>query len=149
MSTPKEMILGADHAGFDLKEILKADLIKQGYKIQDVTPVLDTEDDYPLPGKQVAKLIAKDPKGSGLLICGTGFGIAMAANRIKGVRAAVIRTPEEAIMAREHNHANILVLGGRITKSSIAKKILQAWLSTQPSKASRHVRRVQQLDSLV
>lgn len=149
MPQKKEIILGADHAGFDLKEILKADLTQLGYPVQDLTPILDTEDDYPIPGKQLGKQLAKNPNGMGILICGTGFGIAMAANRVKGIRAAVIRTPEEAVMAREHNHANVLVLGGGLTKPATAKKILQSWLSTTPSKAARHARRVQQLDSLV
>lgn len=144
----KPMIyLGADHAGFELKETVKAFLQKQAYIAHDLSPRLVKGDDYPLAAKKVSMAILDDTQSLGILICGTGHGMDIAANRHKGVRALVSRTEEDAKLAREHNHANILVLGGWVTKPAAAKKIILAFLKSKPSKTERHVRRVQQLDA--
>jgi ribose 5-phosphate isomerase B len=144
----KEMIyLGADHAGFKLKEELRRLLEKEGYPIMDVSPKYVEGDDYPLYAKQVAARVQKDKNGLGLLVCGTGHGMEMAADRFKKVRAFVAHTAKDAKLAREHNHANVIVFGGWITKRDEAKKILRAWLKAKPSRAARHVRRVKQLDT--
>lgn len=142
----KTLILGADHAGFKLKQAVKRWLQAQQWKVEDLSPSLVEGDDYPLVAQQAAKRVAKNAAQQAVLVCGTGLGMDIAANRYKGVRAVVIREPKEAKLAREHNHANILILGGWITSAAKTKKILEAWFKTSPSKASRHVRRVKQLD---
>ena len=142
-----KIVLGADHAGYELKEILKKELSKMGAVINDFSPTYIAGDDYPPVAKQVAHLIANDPTQLGILICGTGLGMDIAANRIRGARAVVVRDTKDAVLSREHNHANILILGGRITPPSKAKAVLRAWLQATPSKAARHLRRIDQLDA--
>ncbi len=140
------LLLGADHAGFALKETLKTALRRSGIPFQDLTPVFTEGDDYPPIASRVAKEVGRSG-GLGVLVCGTGHGMDVAANRRKGIRAIVARTPEDGVIAREHNHANILVLGGRVTTPRRAAAIVRAWLHATPSRAERHVRRVQQLDA--
>lgn len=145
---PKQKIhIGADHAGFRLKEELRVMLEEQGYQLHDVSPEYKPGDDYPAYAKAVARAVKKDKNALGVLVCGTGHGMEMAADRFKGVRAFVARTERDASLARQHNHANVIVLGGWITKPAAAKKILRSFLRAKPSKAARHVRRVKQLDS--
>ena len=136
-----KIYLGADHAGFELKEKIK----QPGY--MDLSPVFLKGDDYPLAARKVAMAIGQDKDSLGILVCGTGHGMDIAANRLKGVRAIVARTEQDAKLAREHNHANVIVLGGWITKPALAKKIIATFLKTKPSKDARHVRRVKQLDA--
>ncbi|MFA6099755.1 MAG: RpiB/LacA/LacB family sugar-phosphate isomerase [Patescibacteria group bacterium] len=146
-----QIYLAADHAGFALKDRLKAHLIKQGHKIVDLTPVFKDGDDYPL----VAKKLTTDNKGRlgrlgrsgrGLLLCGSGIGVCIAANRVKGIRAAVGHTPEEVKLAREHDDINVLCLSGWNHKDKVkAIKMVNVFLKTKRSPASRHVRRVKQL----
>lgn len=146
MASKKRLLLGADHAGYRLKESLRKEL-GSDWKIEDLSPEYEEGDDYPLVAKKMAKLIAKDDRAQGILVCGTGLGMDIAANRVKGARAVVIRTTSEAKLSREHNHANILVLGGRLTPASKAKQIVKFWLKTPYSRAERHVRRVEELDA--
>jgi ribose 5-phosphate isomerase B len=144
----KPMIyLGADHAGFKLKESLKEALTKAKLPVCDLSPRLVKEDDYPLAAKKVTMAILHEEESLGVLVCGTGHGMDIAANRHKGARAIVARSEEDAKLSREHNHANILVLGGWVTKPALAKKIVMKFLKTKPSKTERHVRRVKQLDT--
>jgi len=147
MPNKPTIYLGADHAGFELKEHLKEFLLKQGFLANDLSPRFVKNDDYPLAAKKVSMAILDDVHGLGILICGTGHGMDIAANRHKGVRALVARTEDDAKLSREHNHANILVLGGWITKPAMARKIIFAFLKSKPSKVERHVRRVQQLEA--
>ncbi len=145
--TPKiSLVFGADHAGFALKEFLINEAMRLGFDRTDVTPELIKGDDYPRAAFEVAEEVATDRSKIGILVCGTGHGMDVAANRRKGVRAIVARSVEDAQLAREHNHANILVLGGWVTKPVLAKKILAAFLQAKPSKLARHIRRVRQLD---
>ncbi|MCR4256464.1 MAG: RpiB/LacA/LacB family sugar-phosphate isomerase, partial [Candidatus Uhrbacteria bacterium] len=141
---PLHLYLGADHAGFELKETIKADLWKRGYDPVDVSPTFVKGDDYPLAARKVAMVVRKDASAFGVLVCGSGHGMDVAANRFRGVRAVVIRTEQDAKLSREHNHANVLVLGGWVTKPALAKKIVATFLKTKPSKAERHARRVKQ-----
>ncbi|MDO8584022.1 MAG: RpiB/LacA/LacB family sugar-phosphate isomerase [bacterium] len=138
--------LGADHAGFELKEALKKSLAEQGYTINDLSPDFQEGDDYPIIAHAVAERVAAG--GEGILICGTGFGVDMEANRTKGVRAAVIRNEDEARLARTEDHANILVLGGRVTNPEDAIKIATVWLATPYGDAKRFGRRTRELDEL-
>lgn len=139
--------LGADHAGFKLKEQLKEALTKAKVQVCDLSPRLVEGDDYPLAAKKVTLAVLQEEKSLGVLVCGTGHGMDIAANRHKHVRAIVARSEEDAKLSREHNHANILVLGGRVTKPPLAKKIVMKFIKTKPSKTERHVRRVKQLDA--
>lgn len=148
MPKPIPLYLGADHAGFDLKETIKADLLKRGYDPVDLSPTLIEGDDYPLAARKVAMAVRKDPTAFGVLVCGTGHGMDIAANRFRGVRALVARTTDDAKHSREHNHSNVLVLGGWVTKPALAKNIVATFLKTKPSKAERHARRVKQLDDI-
>jgi RpiB/LacA/LacB family sugar-phosphate isomerase len=144
------VLLGADHAGFALKERLKTVLERRGYPVKDVSPKLVAGDDYPVAAKRVAKLVAQSAKKKlpsfGVLVCGSGLGMDIAANRTKGVRAVVVRDAKEAKLSREHNQANVLVLGSWMTKPAMAERLLDTWLKTKPSDAARHLRRIKQLD---
>lgn len=145
MANPKPILLGADHAGFALKERLKKVLIAQDHPVYDLTPDFKEGDDYPPIAHAMAKTVTESGV-EGVLVCGTGLGMDIAANRHSGVRATVVRDVRDAKLAREHNHANILILGGRLTKPAEAVKILNAWLTTKPSRDARHLRRIKQLD---
>jgi ribose 5-phosphate isomerase B len=147
MPTKPTIYLGADHAGFKLKEALKEVLMKSKFQVCDLSPRFVEGDDYPLAAKKVSMAISHEENSLGVLVCGTGHGMDIAANRSKGVRAIVARTEQDAKLSREHNHANILVLGGWVTKAPLAKKIVMKFLKTKPSKIERHVRRVKQLDT--
>lgn len=140
--------LGADHAGFALKEALKALLERSKIEFEDLSPHFTPKDDYPLIGALLAKRVAVTEDAQGILICGSGMGIAMAANRITGIRAAVIHEPKEAILARSEDHANVLVLGGRVLSAKKLPAILEAWITTKPNRSARYVRRAHELDVL-
>jgi ribose 5-phosphate isomerase B len=144
---PAGIVLGADHAGFALKETIRKHLERRKEVIHDLSPTRVPGDDYPVAAKNIANRVARSKGTLAILTCGTGLGMDIAANRVKGVRAVVVRNVEEAKLSREHNHANVLVLGGWITKPAEANRIVDAWLNTKPSNATRHVRRVKQLDA--
>lgn len=128
---PKEkIILAADHGGFELKEKLKEVLRENELSFDDLSPELVPGDDYPDVAFKAAKKVARE-KARGVLICGTGIGMCMAANKVKGVRAAMAYDEASARLSRQHNDANILCLGGRTTDELTAKKILKVWLSTR------------------
>ena len=146
-SLPSTVIVGTDHAGFELKEALIPLLAQHGFTIHDLSPTLMPNDDYPQISHEVAIRVTQKPEQNwGVLFCGSGIGASMVANRHAGIRAALIRNEIDASMAREHNHANILVLGGRITKANELSTILDAWISTAPSQEERHTRRIQAID---
>jgi ribose 5-phosphate isomerase B len=142
----KIIALGSDHAGFDLKEELKSWLIEQGYDVYDLGTHSRESVDYPDYGKAVAEALVSGAADKGLLVCGTGIGISIAANRIKNVRAALCRSGLEARLAREHNDANVLALGSRITGVEAAKDCVTEFLNT-PFGGDRHARRVALLDA--
>ena len=128
---PKEkIILAADHGGFELKEKLKEVLRENELSFDDLSPELVPGDDYPDVAFKAAKKVARQ-KARGVLICGTGIGMCMAANKVKGVRAAMAYDEASARLSRQHNDANILCLGGRTTDELTAKRILKVWLSTR------------------
>lgn len=137
--------IGADHAGFALKERLKQELLKLGYEPLDLGTHSADSTDYPDYAHPVATQVERGTVGRGVLLCGTGLGMAYAANRHHGVRAAVAWTPEVARLARAHNDANILVLPARFVTEEDGLEILRAWLST-PFEGGRHERRVQKIE---
>jgi len=142
-----KIIIGSDHAGFKLKEKIKKHLKKPKYNVEDLGTYSEKSTDYPLIGKKVAKKVAKT-NSTGILICGSGIGMCMTANKIKGIRAALCYDEYTAKVAREHNNANILCIGGRTKSSKNYKKIVNKFLTTPASKEERHKRRVRQMDAL-
>jgi ribose 5-phosphate isomerase B len=142
----KTIYLGADHAGFKLKETVKAFFKKKGWKVEDVTPEFNASDDYPPIAFRVAQNVSAVPDGLGLLFCGSGNGMEIAANRILGARAISPASTEEAKIARHDDHANILVFGQKLMKPVAVQKIVETWLKTKPGTATRYLRRVSQLD---
>jgi ribose 5-phosphate isomerase B len=133
--------LGADHAGWELKEALKAWLMEHGHQILDFGTHSPESVDYPDYALQVAESVASGKAERGVLVCGTGIGMAMTANKVPGVRAALCSDPFTARMSREHNDANILTLGGRLMDQDLGLEILRMWLST-PFAGGRHERRL-------
>lgn len=139
------LYLGADHAGFKLKEKLKALLLRRRVKLIDLSPVFRAGDDYPLIGRRLAKKVAGDKTARGILVCGSGVGVAITANRVKGARAVEGYSTTQVKLAREHNDVNVLTLGGWNTPLGTALRLIKTFLSTKTSTATRHRRRVKQL----
>jgi ribose 5-phosphate isomerase B len=140
--------VGSDHAGFDLKEILKAELAALGHDVADLgTHDAVTSVDYPDYGAAVGRRVAGDEADLGLCVCGTGNGMAMAANKVPGIRAAVVHDVTTAALVRRHNHANVVCFGARTTGSTVVVDALHAFLGA-PEEPGRHVGRIQKLASL-
>jgi ribose 5-phosphate isomerase B len=139
--------LGADHAGWELKEACKAWLIDHGHQVLDFGTHSPESVDYPDYAAQVAEAVAVTKVDRGVLVCGTGIGMAIAANKVPGVRAAACSDPFTARMSREHNDANVLCLGARLTGRDMAQDILQIWLDTSFA-GDRHARRVAKINAL-
>lgn len=137
--------LGADHAGFALKEKVKTRLEAERMTVIDLSPTLNDGDDYPLEGKKVAEAVVAEPGTRGILVCGSGVGVSIAANRIPGARAFDAHSEKETILAREHTNANIMSLAGWSLKEKQAMKLIDIFLKTTFSAAKRHHRRVEQL----
>ena len=135
--------LGSDHAGFWLKEEIRRHLDHKNIAWIDLGPSkLKTTDDYPDYAKRVAQFVAKKKDSMGILVCSTGFGMAMAANKVKGIRAANVESTEGARLARRHNNANIICLGSRFLKQSTSKNIVDVFLREKFDGGARHVRRI-------
>jgi ribose 5-phosphate isomerase B len=143
----KLIFIGSDHGGLDLKNSIKKYLIKTkpDFEIIDLGTNDSSSVDYPDYGFMVAKKVKNNSDSLGILFCGTGIGISMAANRIKGIRAALVFNEFTAKMAKAHNNANILCLGGRTTSTPKAKKLINTWLDT-PFEGGRHQKRIDKLD---
>ncbi len=137
--------IGADHAGFELKERLVAELKTLGFTPEDVGTHSSASVDYPDQAHVVADQVSRGQATRGILLCGTGLGMAYAANRHHGVRAAVAWAPEIAKLARQHNDANVLVLPARFLSEADGIEILKAWLTT-PFEGGRHQRRVEKIE---
>jgi len=143
----EKIYVGADHAGFQLKQRLLEELKRRGYEPVDVGPkTLDPADDFPDYAKPVAEAVSKGVAPRGVLTCGTGLGMAYTANRFPKVRAAVAWSPEIAELARKHNDANVLVLPARFVSEQEGLEILRRWLDT-PFEGGRHQRRVEKIDA--
>jgi ribose 5-phosphate isomerase B len=139
---------GSDHAGFALKGILKAELAALGHEVTDLgSDDGTTSVDYPDFGAAVGRAVVTGQADLGICICGTGIGIAMAANKVPGVRAAVVHDATTASMARRHNHANVICLGARIVGASVAIDSVAAFLAA-PEEPGRHDERVAKLADL-
>ena len=142
----EKILIGSDHAGFDLKQLVSDFLEKASYAVIDVGCYAGKSCDYPDFARALCHKIIDGEADRGILICGTGLGMCIAANRFTGIRAALCTTEFHARMSRAHNDSNVLVLGGRITGAELALAILKTWLET-PFEGGRHQRRVDLIES--
>jgi ribose 5-phosphate isomerase B len=141
---PKTIAIASDHAGFELKELLKKDLAKLGYAVEDFGTKDTQSVDYPDYAHALAEAIEKTPGSRGVLICGSGIGMSIAANRHKGVRAALVQSAEAAKLSRQHNDANVLCLGARLVSAEAAQDCVKQFLATE-FEGGRHAKRVEKL----
>ena len=141
------ILIGSDHAGFPLKIFLKGYLERQGLSVVDVGCESKESCDYPDYAREVCRRIMHGEASRGILICGTGLGMCMAANRFPGIRAALCTTEFHAKMGRAHNDSNVLALGGRVTGEELALSILKTWLETG-FEGGRHQRRIDLIDAV-
>jgi len=139
------ILIASDHAGFELKEALEAELKSLGYEVDDLGPASEASTDYADYAHPLAARVSSGEAERGVLLCGTGLGMSYTANRYPHVRAAVAWTPEIAALAREHNDANVLVLPARFVGTEEGKAILKAWLDT-PFAGGRHARRIAKIE---
>jgi ribose 5-phosphate isomerase B len=138
--------IAADHAGFEMKEQLERQLKERGYEVEDLGTDSPASTDYADYAHPLADMVSRGQVKRGVLLCGTGLGMAYAANRHPHVRAAVVWSPEIAELARKHNDANVLVLPSRFLSPEDAEKILDVFLSTEFD-GGRHVRRVEKIET--
>jgi ribose 5-phosphate isomerase B len=141
------IIIGSDHGGLTLKTALNSYLQRRGFKVSDVGTNSDASVDYPDFGQKVAEMIIAGEAELGILICGTGIGMSIAANKVPGIRAALVTDVFMARMAREHNNANILVLGGRVLDEQKACDLVGAWLDAT-FEGGRHQSRLDKITAV-
>ena len=141
------IIIGSDHAAYQMKEKIKTYIIEIGVDIEDVGAYSEDSVDYPDFGIKVASSISKGKFKRGILLCGTGIGMSMVANKFPHVRAALCNDLFSAGMSRRHNNSNILVMGGRVIGETLAMEILKTWLET-PFDGGRHQLRIEKFDNL-
>jgi ribose 5-phosphate isomerase B len=139
--------IGADHAGFELKQKIKQVLEEQGLDVDDEGTNSSVSVDYPDFAKKVADEVAHHQADRGILVCGSGIGMAIAANKVPGIRAANVNSEYEAQLSREHNDANVLALGARILDEAAALKIVEKWLHT-PFAGGRHQARINKISAI-
>lgn len=143
----KRIIIGSDHAAFELKEKIKDLLSGLGYEVEDAGTYSTASVNYADFGKKVAKAVSDGTFGRGILLCGTGLGMSMQANRFKGVRAALCSDIFSVRMSRQHNDSNVLVMGGRVVGDILAFELVREWLDT-PFEGGRHLDRILSLDEV-
>lgn len=141
------IILGADHAGYEFKERAKEYLSELGEKFEDEGTYSAESCDYPIIAEKVARKVENTENAKGILICGSGIGVSIAANKVKGIRAALCMNSELSAMARKHNNANILCLAARFMSFEEIKKSISTFLNTE-FEGGRHQRRIEQIDSI-
>jgi ribose 5-phosphate isomerase B len=137
----KKVVIGSDHAGFKMKEKIKAKLRKH-YDFLDMGTDSEDSVDYPVYAERVAEMVAGDSELMGVVVCGSGIGVTIAANKVPGIRAALAYSENVARMAREHNNANVVATAGREETMDDPVKIVKAFLETNFSKGERHLRRL-------
>jgi len=144
--------IGSDHAGFANKAELRKYLVESGRDVTDLGCFNEESVDYPDIAREVSEKVLETPKSVGVLLCGTGIGMSMAANKLHGIRAALCADENAAEMARRHNDANIVAIGARTTDLEMAKKILEKFLTTKFEGAEpageRHLKRVQKMNEI-
>ncbi len=142
-----KIAIASDHGGFALKGVVAEHLKQRGIEVEDLGTYTDESVHYPVYGKLCAEYVASGRADLGIVCCGTGIGIGIAANKVKGIRCAEVVTEEMAALAKEHNHANMISLGGRILSDETAIKLVDTWLDTEEGHG-RHDIRVAMLDEM-
>ncbi len=140
----KKLCIASDHAGYRLKEDVKNYLISKNISIIDLGPFSNSSVDYPIFAKKVSNRVKSKRSDKGILICGSGTGMAISANKTKGIRAAVCYNTKSTKLSRQHNNANVICLGSRFTNKSIALKLVDTFLKTK-FEGGRHLRRVKKI----
>jgi len=143
-----KIALGSDHGGFLLKEQIKSYLIGKGYEVKDIGTYSPESVDYPVFGLKAALAVSKGECDKGIVICSTGIGISIAANKVKGIRAALCSDTFSARLTREHNDTNVLALGAFIVGEKLAYAIVDTWLGTEFSGEERHQRRIDEITKI-
>ena len=139
--------IASDHAGYLLKTKIKAHLEAKAISVEDFGTFKDEPVDYPDYGILAARFVAQNKADFGILVCGSGIGMSIVANKVKGIRAALCTSEEMAELSRQHNDANVLTLGGRLTEHQYALRIVDTWLKT-PFEGGRHFRRINKIHQL-
>ncbi len=142
-----KIAMGADHGGYDHKEVIKVFLSKQGHEIIDFGTYDHNSTDYNDYAIKVAQAVSHREVDRGILICGTGVGMSIMANKVEGVRAALVHDLFTAEATRLHNDSNVLTMGGRVISVDLAKQIADVWVNTPFSNDERHVRRIHKIDN--
>jgi ribose 5-phosphate isomerase B len=143
-----KVAIGSDHAGFHLKGRLRDLLRAEGYEVIDLGTHSTESSDYPDFARRVGQEVASGKAERGILICGTGIGVSIAANKVRGVRAAAVSEPVTARLARTHNDANVICLGERTVGTEVAVDAIRVFLETPFSGGERHARRIEQIGQL-
>ncbi|WP_342252705.1 ribose 5-phosphate isomerase B [Spiroplasma endosymbiont of Amphibalanus improvisus] len=144
-----KLFIGGDHSSLEMKSFLIKELNKQGYELEDVGTHSEKSVDYPDFAKKVANKVVGDKNSLGIIICGTGIGISIAANKIPGARAALLNETITTKLSREHNNANIIALGARIIAKEKALQLVEVFINTKFSEEERHVKRIEKLNNLI
>ena len=142
-----KIAVASDHGGFALKEEVKKHLMERGIEVLDLGTYSEESVDYPVYGKACGEAVASGKADLGIVVCGTGIGISIAANKVKGIRCGLCTSVEMARLTKQHNNANILALGGRTTETGLAMEIVDTWLDTE-FEGGRHQRRIDLLDQM-
>lgn len=142
-----KLAIGSDHVGFELKPVIIEYLEELGHEVTDFGPYSSERTDYPIYGKKVAEEVAAGNFDCGILICGTGVGISISANKVKSIRAVVCSEPYSARLSKEHNNTNILAFGSRVVGSELAKMIVKDWLDAK-FEGGRHSKRIEMLNRI-
>ena len=140
-----KLVLAADHGGVEMKDMLAGKLREAGYDVEDIGTHGSDSVDYPDFAFRAAGMVSRGEADLGVLVCGTGIGMSIAANKVRNIRCAHVCTVEQAALAAEHNYANMLALGGRTTSDEVAWEAVRVWLNT-PHGEERHGRRVQKIN---
>jgi ribose 5-phosphate isomerase B len=140
-----KVAVGCDHAGYELKEAVKEKLINEGYEVIDVGTDSAESVDYPIYGKALGEAVASGKAERGVAICGSGIGISIACNKVKGIRCALCTSEQMAEMSRRHNDANVIAMGARMITQSLAFRMLDVWFATE-FEGGKHKRRIDMLE---
>ena len=139
-----KIFISSDHAGFSLKDQIYDKLKKRNYRITNLGPFNDKSVDYPIYAKKLAKTVSRNKSSFGILVCGSGTGMAMAANKVKNIRAAVCYNVKNTKLSRLHNNANIITVGSRLISKNLAFKLINIFLKTK-FEGGRHLRRIKKI----
>lgn len=142
-----KLAIGSDHVGFELKPLIIDYLEDLGHEVTDFGPFSTERTDYPIYAKKVAEEVAAGHFDGGVLICGTGVGISISANKVRGIRAVVCSEPYSAKLSKEHNNTNIVAFGSRVVGSELAKMIVKEWLEAI-YEGGRHAKRIEMITEL-